>query len=113
MRTTKYWRAHGNLGDVPQAREWILQTVVDQSEVIRDAAVLLADECLANAVQHGGGAFEMIVQRGPDTLRVEVLDESPELPVSRSPDSDSERGWGLTIVDRLASRWGARGLNHG
>jgi two-component sensor histidine kinase len=74
---------------------------------------LLADECLANAVQHGGGAFELTVQRSSDILRVEVADQSPQFPVPLPSNSESERGRGLTIVTSLASRWGAEQREHG
>lgn len=78
----------------------------DQDEDARDTAVLLADECVANAVRHGGGHFEMTVRRSPRTLRVEVADESPRQPVALAAAADSERGRGVAIVSRLASRWG-------
>jgi anti-sigma regulatory factor (Ser/Thr protein kinase) len=84
----------------------------DQSEATRDTAVLLADECVANAVRHGGGHFEMTVRRHPGTLRVEVVDESPRQPIALAALPDSERGRGVAIVSRLASRWGTEATNH-
>lgn len=107
------WQTHGGIEDVRQARALVWRTVRDQSQATRDAAVLLVDECVANAVRHGGGEFEMIVQRGSGTLRVEVVDQSPEFPVPLAPDPECERGRGLTIVNDLASRWGTNGLGHG
>jgi two-component sensor histidine kinase len=101
------WQAQGGVGDLRQARELVSRSVSDQSEGTRDAAVLLVDECVTNAVQHGGGRFALKVQRAPRTLRVEVADDAAGLPVPLSPDPGSERGRGLAIVNGLATRWGA------
>jgi anti-sigma regulatory factor (Ser/Thr protein kinase) len=101
------WRAQGGVADLRQARELVSQSVSDQSEATRDAVVLLLDECVTNAVQHGGGRFALTVRRAPRSLRVEVADGSAGLPVPLSPDPGSERGRGLAIVNRLATRWGA------
>jgi anti-sigma regulatory factor (Ser/Thr protein kinase) len=106
------WQARGGIGDVRQARELVSRSVSDQSEATRDAAVLLVDECVANAVQHGGGRYEMTVQRSPRNLRVEVADHGPGLPVPLPPDPESERGRGLAIVKGLATRWGANRVHN-
>jgi two-component sensor histidine kinase len=107
------WNALGRLEDVRNARVLIAETMSDQPEFKRDAAVLLADECLANAVEHGGGAFELTVQRSSDVLRVEVADQSAQFPLPLEPNVESERGRGLTIVTSLASRWGAEQREQG
>jgi anti-sigma regulatory factor (Ser/Thr protein kinase) len=107
------WQAHGAMGDIRQVRELVARAVHDQPEATRDAAVLLVDECVANAVQYGGGEFHLTVERRSGVLRVEVVDQSPHLPMRVAPDDDSERGRGLAIVDELASRWGADGLANG
>src|ERR1700728_1440334 len=107
------WQAHGAMGDIRQVRELVSRAVHDQPEATRDTAVLLVDECVANAVQHGGGEFHLTVERRSGVLRVEVVDRSPQLPREVAPDAESERGRGLAIVAELASRWGADGLDHG
>jgi anti-sigma regulatory factor (Ser/Thr protein kinase) len=107
------WQAHGALGEVRQVRELVSRAMHDQPEATRDAAVLLVDECVANAVQYGGGEFHLTVKRRSGVLRVEVVDRSPQLPIRATPDAESERGRGLAIVDELASRWGADGLADG
>jgi anti-sigma regulatory factor (Ser/Thr protein kinase) len=101
------WQASGDINDVRRAREIVSLSVRDQREETRDAAVLLADECVANAVRHGGGRFELTVQRRPGTLRVEVMDRSPRRPVALAADPTGERGRGLTIVSLLSRRWGS------
>jgi anti-sigma regulatory factor (Ser/Thr protein kinase) len=103
-RTT--WRASGGLRDVRRAREMVARSLGDQQEVTRDAAVLLVDECVANAIRHGGGRFELTVTRAADLLRVEVADQSSSVPTRLELDPESEGGRGLAIVDMLASTWG-------
>ncbi len=76
-----------------------------------DEAVLLTSELCTNAVLHSasgvsGGSFEVRVDRGPRSLRVEVRDEGPR---RVEPDGFGElagNGRGLVIVGALASRWG-------
>ncbi len=105
-RTT--WRANGGVRDVRRARALVARSLGDQQEATRDAAVLLVDECVANAVRHGGGRFELTVTRGADLLRVEVADRSASVPTRLELDPESEGGRGLAIVDMLASTWGTR-----
>jgi hypothetical protein len=74
-----------------------------------DASLCLS-ELVTNAVQHpaevGGGEIEVEFALTEDALRVRVRDtgggfEPPE------PTEGDERGWGLFIIDQLATRWGA------
>ncbi len=104
--STTAWHANGGVRDVRRARELVARCVGDQRDSTRDAAVLLVDECVANAVRHGGGRFELTIRRGQGTLRVEVADPSRAVPTLLEPDPESEGGRGLAIVDMLASRWG-------
>ena len=70
-------------------------------------ARLLVSELVANAIEHvrEEGEIELRVSPAGGILRVEVLDPGPGFtPRQRSPDSD--RGWGLQYVDRLAASWG-------
>jgi anti-sigma regulatory factor (Ser/Thr protein kinase) len=77
-----------------------------------DEAVLLASELCTNAVLHSasgapGGSFEVTIDRGPRSLRVEVRDEGPR-PVGETGELDvlAENGRGLQIVGLLANHWG-------
>jgi anti-sigma regulatory factor (Ser/Thr protein kinase) len=71
-----------------------------------DVTELLATELVANVVTHVGAPMTLRVRRGPSTMRVEIDDPSPEVPVVRHPDSADEHGRGVLLVDRLANAWG-------
>ncbi|WP_369204949.1 ATP-binding protein [Streptomyces sp. PU-14G] len=82
-----------------------------------EKVTLVVAELSANAVVHGrvpGRDFEVRVflegegATGAAAVRVEVSDTHPSLPVRRAPDSVSEGGLGLVLVDTLASCWGVR-----
>jgi anti-sigma regulatory factor (Ser/Thr protein kinase) len=68
---------------------------------------LLASELVANAVVHVGRPMTVRISRRDDAIRVEVQDESQQLPSLRTPDPTSERGRGVFLVDALATDWGA------
>lgn len=78
-----------------------------------ERAVLLVSELVTNAIVHAASDIRVRVRARPVT-RVEVEDRSPRLPDAPPPervptpiDSLEPGGLGLTIVERLASRWGA------
>jgi signal transduction histidine kinase len=70
-----------------------------------EAAVLLLSETVSNAVRHGlpGRAITVNVTRSGPHLRVGVRNLGRFRPPARRPD---EGGWGLVLVQGLASRWG-------
>jgi anti-sigma regulatory factor (Ser/Thr protein kinase) len=82
-------------------------------------AQLLVSELVTNGVRHGGlGPEEKILLtavRDVSTLRITVRDRTDgarPLAGSIRPPPGAESGWGLFLVDRLASRWGT-GLGRG
>ena len=66
---------------------------------------LLVTELVTNGVVHGAGDVRMKLILSDDTLHVEVVDEGNGM-TDRFDDPERPGGWGLTIVDRLADRWG-------
>lgn len=64
-------------------------------------AVFVVNELVTNAVQHAGTAMRVGLFLDEDALCVRVRDFSRDTPAARSGD-----GFGLAIVDALASRWG-------
>jgi hypothetical protein len=96
---------------VAQARRFIAGVLAGIS--VADDVVLCVSELASNAVLHShsrepGGQF--IVRAGISAtgrIRAEVQDRGG--PWTPSPDQDEERGRGLLIVARLATRWGFAG----
>jgi signal transduction histidine kinase len=79
-----------------------------------ETAALLVSELVTNAVRHGEGKIRLQVDLDDDRLFVEVIDDGRGLEdVIRGRRFENVEGWGLRIVDRSASRWGAHeGTTH-
>lgn len=79
-------------------------------------ARLLVSELVANSIKHAGlgpdGEIRVTARWSGGRLRVEVYDRDPSdaaAPLRGSIRTlpSSESGWGLFLVDRLSTRWGA------
>jgi anti-sigma regulatory factor (Ser/Thr protein kinase) len=66
---------------------------------------LLVTELVTNGVVHGEGDVRLKVILSDAALHVEVVDEGDGMTESK-PDPDRDGGWGLSIVEGLADRWG-------
>ncbi|MFJ9770299.1 ATP-binding protein [Kitasatospora sp. NPDC101157] len=78
------------------------------AEGIAEDVVLVVAEIVGNAMLHGDGPLELVLDLSPVRLRIEVSDRSTELPAPRQPHHPAlPGGHGLFIVQRLADRWGA------
>jgi anti-sigma regulatory factor (Ser/Thr protein kinase) len=82
--------------------------------VLQDAK-LLSSELLTNSIEHAGlGADDRVqvtVARYGAVLSVVVRDgalkpDATELAGSFRPEPGRQSGWGLFLIDRIASRWG-------
>lgn len=71
-----------------------------------EAAALLTDELVSNAVLHGGPPFTLAVNRENRTVQVAVTDSGPGRPRVGPTRHDAEHGRGLIIVDVLSDQWG-------
>ncbi len=83
-----------------------LQGHVDP-DVLSDT-VLLVSELVSNSVKYGAGNVLMRVRtRGPRQVLVEVVDGGSGFsPAVRRPSRFQAGGYGLHLVDALASSWG-------
>jgi anti-sigma regulatory factor (Ser/Thr protein kinase) len=80
-----------------------------------EEAQLLASELVSNSIRHAGlSRFDEVRVTAAvtgNTLRVDVFDRSrtemQPLAGSIRPPPGSESGWGLYLVDHIASRWGS------
>lgn len=81
-----------------------------------DVARLLVTELVTNSIRHAGlredERIRIRAAMSGGVLRVDVLDGNGGDDVRRTvagairPPPGSESGWGLFLVDRLATRWG-------
>jgi anti-sigma regulatory factor (Ser/Thr protein kinase) len=76
-------------------------------------AELMVSELVTNGVLHGPGGdawIDVRLRLDASGLTVEVADTGQGFDPNDVPDPDPALpgGWGLTLVDRLADRWGTR-----
>lgn len=71
-----------------------------------DAALLVAYELIANAVEHARTPALLTVVLDGAGVHIEVRDTSPAPPRLQPLDPDAVRGRGLQVVDQLTTRWG-------
>jgi anti-sigma regulatory factor (Ser/Thr protein kinase) len=90
--------------NVPLARHFIDEALPETCRA--DDVTLLVSELASNAVRHARSPFTVAMGCDGALVRVEVTDDSPELPVPRVPSVDAVTGRGLMIVQALASDWG-------
>lgn len=92
-----------------QARRTLeaLRSSVD--DLVVDDAALLLSEVVSNSVRHAGlepsDAIEVRIRGSRSMLHVDVIDQGPGFEPDIRPPPDGG-GWGLRLVDQLATRWG-------
>jgi anti-sigma regulatory factor (Ser/Thr protein kinase) len=72
---------------------------------------LLVSELVTNSVRHAGlgpdATIGLRVDVLPERIRVEVSDPGPGFePGGESPSIYQDSGWGLYLVEQVATRWG-------
>ena len=90
----------------PSEARWFLREALKDHDVTVDvaAAALLTGELASNAARHGGEPIEMSVNFEDDGLRVSVHDRGSGF--DPSDEAIRRGGWGVRLVDALASDWG-------
>ena len=79
---------------------------------VLESARLVVTELVTNSIVHGiregDGWVDVTIERRPLCLRIEVADPASNglRPVLRPVGPRSTSGWGLQLVDRLATEWG-------
>jgi signal transduction histidine kinase len=101
-------RIQGGPDAAAQARQAIgsLRGRLDSS--LLDTLRLLVTELVANSVRHAGAdAMTLSVQVGAQAVVAEVTDSGPGFdPAEAGKPRDDHSGYGLFMVERLATRWG-------
>jgi anti-sigma regulatory factor (Ser/Thr protein kinase) len=89
------------------AREAVTLVAADVPSEALDAARVLTTELVTNSVKYGPPApasIGLVVDVARERIRVEVSDAAEASPQLRSPSTDGG-GYGLTLVEALATRW--------
>jgi anti-sigma regulatory factor (Ser/Thr protein kinase) len=70
---------------------------------------LLISELVSNSVKHCGvGSVQVEIEATARGVRVDVIDVGPAfVPGPRTAEPEAEGGWGLVLVNELATRWGS------
>jgi anti-sigma regulatory factor (Ser/Thr protein kinase) len=80
---------------------------------VGDAAHLVVNELVTNALLYGRSPVELVLRRTATMLYVEVFDASGHLPRRRLASTEDEGGRGLHLVAALSQRWGVRPAGDG
>ena len=108
LRTTRQGLPYAN-ESVRASRQMIHGTLSRWCDTsVHETALLLISELVTNGVRHADSDVVVRIAVGADTIRIEVNDRSPALPVLRTPRPSDPGGRGLRIVDELALRWGVQ-----
>jgi anti-sigma regulatory factor (Ser/Thr protein kinase) len=74
---------------------------------------LLVSELVTNSVLHAGSGIRLEMVGTFEGIRVDVFDASTALAIIGLPDTLSESGRGLHLVDSLANNWGSERVPDG
>jgi anti-sigma regulatory factor (Ser/Thr protein kinase) len=101
-------RILGGPGAPAEARSALRRFHAELPMEVMQLMTLLTSELVANAVRHAAArVVDLTCHVRADCVRVEVADSgdaSGRKPVPRDPDHTG--GWGLYMLEELATRWG-------
>ncbi|GGM92970.1 ATPase [Lentzea pudingi] len=93
---------------IAAVRDWTRDGLSGLDEDVLEDVVLVINELVSNAFDHGLPPRRIRLHRSSDLrlVRVEVDDASLDTPVVGASRLNADRGRGLIIVDRLVKGWG-------
>ena len=103
-RTEAFVPVPESIGTVRRFVGWTLRAWC--CDALAPDVELVASELATNAVEHGGGPYEVSVSRRDGVVRLAVADRGRGRPLVVSPSTHRESGRGIAIVQTLADRWG-------
>ncbi len=90
-----------------EARRFALATLAGWGLTrLNDTIMLLVTELVSNGVRHAQTSLELNLSFDGTCLRIAVADGDPRPPVTRTREELTVGGWGLTLIDALATEWG-------
>jgi two-component sensor histidine kinase len=89
-----------------QARRAVHDFAAAVSPASARTAELLASELVTNAVTHGRGQVQVLMEYDAGGLAVTVTDDEPAPPVMAEASRSATGGRGMRLVDVLSSDWG-------
>jgi anti-sigma regulatory factor (Ser/Thr protein kinase) len=99
-------RLEGDERSVAAVRAAVRELTARYDHGFVEAAVLLTDELVTNALVHGGGWYAVEMELDPTSMRVTVSDHSKSAPRLFGASAIRDHGRGVAIVHALAQRWG-------
>jgi anti-sigma regulatory factor (Ser/Thr protein kinase) len=99
---------------LPRVRRWITGVLTSLGQAHQCDVLMVAEELLENAYDHGQGPrlIRLIRHHGPCRVDVEVEDAGGQTTLVVGP-ARSPRGRGLLMVAQAAQDWGMRGDSAG
>jgi anti-sigma regulatory factor (Ser/Thr protein kinase) len=95
-------------GAARKARDVLRTAISDLPDGFQQDASLLVSELVTNSVLHAssapGSQIGLRIAVDEDLLRVDISDDSPTIAAKKPP---GERSYGLTVVEMIATGWGA------
>ena len=99
--------------EVARARQLVATTLHDWGVDVEVPVVeILVSELVTNALVHGDGDIGLQLVADDHRVLLEVTDDGGTPTAPHIADHRGVGGWGLRLVDRLASRWGAEKTPH-
>jgi len=77
---------------------------------LAEDALLVVTEMTANAVTHARSSSELVLERRPAGVRIELTDGGSGIPEQQTVNYTSEHGRGLLLIAALSAEWGTRTL---
>jgi anti-sigma regulatory factor (Ser/Thr protein kinase) len=93
------------LSGVRSARQFVAAALEEWGAAPVDDIVVVVSEMVMNALTHGDGPVQVVIERREGSVRFEVADGSSVMPMVREV-TDAPSGRGVRIVEVLADRWG-------
>ena len=97
---------------VPRARRLVRSSLGDWPDQVRADAELVVSELVTNALLHGDPPVTVRLSAA-GTIRVEVSDAGPAVPIRLQQNTETMTGRGLAMVSALTSGWGVEALPGG